>query len=251
MLKGLRQWAWMVPLTASLMVGEAYLLRGYYGRQPVAPSAPELPSSAVAAADSSEVQAEVVPKPFTALPSAPPFQPRAVSVVDELPEAEPSDSADLAETSPSRTEQVIDSLEHALHEMEQVVSALMGQVNRNMRSNEDTLRRRPRRPVEESMSDVERAVREGRRIIDQRIRQEGIDRHLDTLSRWIYHWPHLQERIVDVNSTLYEYVESLRVTFSDADVNEIRETLLDYWKAWSDRTAAKIHQVKEEDHNER
>ncbi len=242
----------MVPIMASLMVGEAYVLKRYYGRQPVAPATPKaLASLDDARADSIVPQVPSTTKPFSALPSTPPFTPDTGGKTDKTAAAVPSDSAATAEAQPSRTEQVIDSLERALHEMEQVVSTLMGQINRNLNAREDTLRRRPRRPAEEQLSDVERAIRDGRRIIDQRIRREGIDRHLDTLSRWIYHLPQLQDRIVEVNSTLYEYVESLRVTFSDPDVNQIRDALLDYWKAWSDRTADKIRRIKEEDRNER
>lgn len=252
MMKGLRKWAWVVPLMASVMVGEAYLLRGYYARRyAVAPAPVALPAHDTIVVESSETKTPHASKPFAVLPSTPPFTPDVSRAADKQADAELADSAANAAQPPSRSEQVIDSLENALHEMEQVVSSLMGQINRNTRAREDTLRRRPRRQVEEPLTDVDRAVREGRRAIDQRIRREGIDRHLDTLSRWLYHSPQLQEQIVGVNSMVYEYVESLRMTFSDADINTIREALLDYWKAWSDRTAEKIRRVKEEDRNER
>lgn len=249
MLKGLRKWAWVVPLMASLMVGEAYLLRGYYSRRYAKQPAPEaLSTRDTVVAESSETKTALASKPFSVVPSAPPFSPDARRFADNSSETELADSA---AQQPSRSEQVIDSLENALHEMEQVVNTLIGQINTNTRAREDTLRRRPRRQAEEPLTEVERAVRDGRRMIDQRIRREGIDRHLDTLSRWLYHSPQLQEQIVGINSAVYEYVESLRMSFSDADINTIREALLDYWQAWSDRTAEKIRRVKEEDHNER
>ncbi len=249
MMKGLRKWAWMLPVTALLMVGEAYLLKGRNTRQ----SAPLPTRDVVLVAkssdrDSSEAQQRSPATAFTQAPPAP-LYPSGTPLLKAAKDA-PSDSAAAMAEGPSRTEQVIDSLEHALHEMEQVVSDLMGQIH-SARVQADTVRRRPRRPAPEPMTEVDRAVQEGRRTIDQRIRREGIDRHLDTLSRWLYHSPQLQEQIVDVNTAVYEYVESLRLSFSDADINQIRDALLDYWKSWSDRIAEKIHHMKEEDKNER
>lgn len=259
MMKGLRKWAWVVPLMASVMVGEAYLLRGYYARRYAGSPAPNaLPARDTIVVESSETMTPQASKPYAVpvlspsnVPSTPPFASNVGREGDKQAEAETADSTATAEQPPSRSEQVIDSLEHALHEMEQVVNTLMGQINRNTRVREDTLRRRPRRQAEEPLTDVDRAIRSGRQLIDRRIRAEGIDRHLDTLSRWLYHSPQLQEQIVGINSTVYEYVEGLRMTFSDADINTIREALLDYWKAWSDRTAEKIRRLKEEDRNER
>lgn len=250
MMRKIRHWAWIVPVVGLLMVGEAYLLKGFYSRQ--------------AGSDQREASAQSPQRPATtsARPAvksaAEPVQTWTPSVreprhkADSLTAASDTTATDTTRVSTaSRTEEVIDSLEKALHEMEKVVNALTDQVRQNQRHRIDTLRRRTPRAANEPQTEVARAVQQGRRIIDQRIRSEGIDRHLDTLSTWRYHWPQLQERIVGVNSTVYEYVESIRTSYSEADITRIREELLSYWKTWSDRTAEKIKRVKNEDKNER
>ena len=234
------------------MVGEAYLLKGFYTRQAEN-------DKREASAQSPQRPAEKQPRPADKRVPVPaqtwtPAVREPNRKTDTLAVANDSLATDTAGTSTvvaSHTEQVIDSLEKALHEMEQVVNALMGQVRQSQRHRSDTLRHRASRAANEPQNELARAVQQGRRAIDQRIRSEGIDRHLDTLSTWRYHWPRLQERIVEVNSTVYEYVESIRLSYSEADVTAIREELLSYWKAWSDRTAEKIRRVKNEDHNER
>lgn len=240
----------LAALLALLMAGEALLLRGCYGSTKDVEDDDANPSPTASG--------------FTPLSSDSivlPDQSRMVVVVQR-----------------GATEKMIDSLEHALRDMELMVEVLTQQVKQEQRRGDSLNRLREaeaarmaavvarqtaatsRQTAAAGHSDddepaitaeVMRAIQQGRRAIDRRIRQEGIDRHLDTLSRWIYHSPQLQERIVGVNTTVYDYVESLRMTFSDHDINLIREELLTYWQSWSDRTTQRIRRIKEEERNER
>ena len=93
-------------------------------------------------------------------------------------------------------------------------------------------------------SHVQRGLQMGRAAIDAAIRQQEVDIHLDTLSRWAYHWPDLQERMFAVNEAVYTYTEKLEATYSDKEIAQIRDELLAYWKAWHDRTIERIRAAK-------
>lgn len=259
MLRRIRKWAWIVPVVAVLMVGEAFLLRRHYTSRIEQLLREVKPSSVLSVRDSHDsipVVAREAFDPKTVWRAPTPNQSStadSLHVVDSLLLA--ADSAELVvmPTFERDVEDVIDSLQMALDAQERVIVNLMSQLNRPNRQRADSLRMARRRSVGSGrmQGDVAVGFQAGKRVLDQRIRAEGIDRHLDTLSRWIYHMPELQERIVGVNSAIYEYVESIRMTYSDSVVSQIREELLDYWKGWNDRTAEKIRRVKQEDRNER
>lgn len=259
MLRRLRKWAWVVPVVALLMVGEALLLRRYYTARIAALHLPVHPVNLPVVHDSVPIVIREVYDPNAVWrapqPSVPPRYDASAPPVDSLLQA--ADSAELVVMPDFErdVEDIIDSLQTALHEQEKVIGNLMAQLNRTHRQRPDSThlrtRRRPANPSGELDGEVGKVVKEGRRVMDQRIRAHAIERHLDTLSTWRYHSPQLQQHILEVNTALYDYVETLRMTHSDSVVSQVRDLLLDYWQVWNDRIAEKIRKVKEEDKNER
>lgn len=172
---------------------------------------------------------------------------------------------------PGNTARVIDSLETALQAMELKVSELTEQVQRHTedsakrsRQSESAAHQRPQgakgvaashltlygpsASSTQGIPDVQQAIRQGQRFINQRIRHEAIEAHLDTLTFWDYHAPDLQERLIFVNNAVYEYIDSIHLSYAENDINDIRQQLLLFWQAWHDRTTQKIRDIKLREH---
>lgn len=259
MLRRLRKWAWVVPVVALLMIGEAFLLRRYYTARINELRRYVPPVNLSVVHDSIPVIIREVYDPHTVWRAPESFSPSSEVVspppVDSLLQA--ADSAELVvmPTFERDVEDIVDSLQMVLQEQEKIIGNLLAQLNQPHRQRGDSTHvrsgRRTVNAAKEPQGDVAKGVHEGQRIMDQRIRASAIERHLDTLSTWRFHSPQLQQQILDVNTALFDYVETLRMTYSDSVVSQVRDLLLDYWQTWNDRIAEKIRKVKEEDKNER
>ena len=93
-------------------------------------------------------------------------------------------------------------------------------------------------------SHLERGVQQGRRTMDECIREQGIDLHLDTLTQWAYHWPDLQQRIFAVNDAVNDYTDGLQSVYTEEEIEEIRRQLQTHWKVWHDQMTDRVATIK-------
>ena len=68
--------------------------------------------------------------------------------------------------------------------------------------------------------------------LQEKIERSGIDAHIDTLTNWNYRWPDLNERLLDVNQFVYDYVEKLVPQFEFYDRLQIQEAMLGKYQEW-------------------
>ncbi|MBR1505396.1 MAG: serine/threonine protein kinase [Prevotella sp.] len=79
------------------------------------------------------------------------------------------------------------------------------------------------------------AKHEAMTALHREMKHTQIDRHLDTLTQWAWHWPDMSERILRVNRFIYSYCERLDDSFSSDEKRQIQEAMLDEWQKWNQR----------------
>ena len=77
--------------------------------------------------------------------------------------------------------------------------------------------------------------RDAMTALHREMKHTQIDRHLDTLTQWAWHWPDMSERILRVNRFIYGYCERLDDSFSSDEKRQIQEAMLDEWQKWNQR----------------
>ena len=82
---------------------------------------------------------------------------------------------------------------------------------------------------------LQRAQDEALRALHREMERTKVNQHIDTLTRWVYRWPDLGERIMSANNFIYDYVNRLPSTFNDYERAHIREVMLNDWKNWQDK----------------
>jgi hypothetical protein len=86
--------------------------------------------------------------------------------------------------------------------------------------------------------------------LQEKIERSGIDAHIDTLTNWNYRWPDLNERLLDVNQFVYDYVEKLVPQFEFYDRLQIQEAMLGKYQEWYERVinhSVAIKRVSDQD----
>ena len=84
---------------------------------------------------------------------------------------------------------------------------------------------------------VQDAKEEAMEVLQEEMEKSQVNQHLDTLSNWNYHWPDLNERILNVNRFIYDYTDRLDDNLSEQEVADIRKYLLDEWQRWSEKVS--------------
>lgn len=65
--------------------------------------------------------------------------------------------------------------------------------------------------------------------------------HIDTLSKWRYLDPEVNDKILRVNAFIYDYADSRLADYPDSVRNNVRIKMLDYWQSWHDHI---VHRAK-------
>ena len=70
--------------------------------------------------------------------------------------------------------------------------------------------------------------------LDDSIAATGLTQHIDTLSRWQYLDPQVNEKILGVNAFIYDYAEQQLTDCSERERTAILCQMLDRWQLWHD-----------------
>ena len=70
--------------------------------------------------------------------------------------------------------------------------------------------------------------------LEDSIEATGLTQHIDTLSRWEYLDPEINEKILSVNAFIYDYVETQLTDCSKHERTDILCQMLDNWQTWHD-----------------
>ena len=76
--------------------------------------------------------------------------------------------------------------------------------------------------------------------VEDSIKATGLIEHIDTLSRWEYLDPKVNEKILSVNAFIYDYAESKLTDCNDRERTDILYQMLDRWQTWHDDIVGKV-----------
>ena len=86
--------------------------------------------------------------------------------------------------------------------------------------------------------------------LHQKMKESGVAEHIDTLSRWEWRYPDLNDRIMSVCQYVYEYTDSLSAAFNQYECDQIMEMMLDDFQQWNERIQNRIvpiHHISEDE----
>ena len=147
-----------------------------------------------------------------------------------------ADTANTPSTSQA-TDTLLEQLKAELDRKDQQIEQL--------RSEEEQTRNGQEEPRSDQSSEhVTHAIEVGKKKVDESALYWNISLLLDTLSRWEYHVYDLPARIVNVNKDTYKYLDDIKILYSEDEMDEIRNAVLTYWKAWDDKIALQIKAIK-------
>ena len=70
--------------------------------------------------------------------------------------------------------------------------------------------------------------------LEDSIAATGLTQHIDTLSRWEYLDPKVNEKILSVNAFIYVYAETELPNCTESERTDILCQMLDHWQSWHD-----------------
>ena len=70
--------------------------------------------------------------------------------------------------------------------------------------------------------------------LEDSIAATGLTQHIDTLSRWEYLDPKVNEKILSVNAFIYVYAETELPNCTESERTDILCQMLDHWQTWHD-----------------
>lgn len=76
--------------------------------------------------------------------------------------------------------------------------------------------------------------------VEDSIKATGLIEHIDTLSRWEYLDPKVNEKILSVNAFIYDYAETKLTDCNDRERTDILYHMLDRWQTWHDDIVVKV-----------
>lgn len=79
--------------------------------------------------------------------------------------------------------------------------------------------------LETNRRKTENAIRKGKALVDKTMRQTNIDKHLDTLTNILYIWSDFTYRCQSGERTIENYLKQVDSSFSDAEKDEIRNSM--------------------------
>ena len=88
---------------------------------------------------------------------------------------------------------------------------------------------------------VKRAIELGMNRLNEAIDESGVEMILDTLSRWQEPWSReVPRRIVRVNTDVNNYIAGLNNTYTQREVQTVRDTIMSSLTKWNDRMSRKM-----------
>lgn len=79
--------------------------------------------------------------------------------------------------------------------------------------------------------------------LEDSINATGLTEHIDTLSRWEYLDPKVNEKILSVNAFIYDYAETQLTDCTDRQRTDILLQMLDRWQTWHDHIVRQAKQL--------
>ena len=76
--------------------------------------------------------------------------------------------------------------------------------------------------------------------VEDSIKATALIQHIDTLSRWEYLDPMVNEKILSVNAFIYDFAETQLTDCTDRERTDILCQMLDCWQAWHDDIISKV-----------
>ncbi len=138
----------------------------------------------------------------------------------------------------------IDSLRQQLKEKDKKIAALNQDMAQNMQRMSDSMKHAMTTTVkEEAMLNghVKRAIEIGMARMNVIIDDSGVEMMLDTLSRWQEPWKsEVSRRIVRVNTDISSYIIGLNNTYTQSEVQTVRDTIMSSLTKWNERMSRKM-----------
>ena len=100
-----------------------------------------------------------------------------------------------------------------------------------------------RRAMYLQMNRIPIAKERGLEHLEEQISATGLTRHTDTLTAWRYLDPQINEKILAVNASCYDYVVEQLPDFTAEERDEILITMLDRWQAWHDTITTRAKHI--------
>ena len=140
-----------------------------------------------------------------------------------------------------------DSLAAELRERDAEIAALhsnMQHMEQTMQRSNDSMKNIMTTTVKEEVSlnnHVKRAIELGMRRLGESIDESGVEMVLDTLSRWQEPWiREVPRRIVRVNTDINSYIAGLNNTYTQREVQTVRDTIMSTLTKWNERMSRKM-----------
>lgn len=138
----------------------------------------------------------------------------------------------------------IDSLRRQLKERDREIAALNQDMAQNMQRMSDSMKHAMTTAVKEEamLNDhMKRAIELGMNRLNEAIGESGVEMILDTLSRWQEPWSReVPRRIVRVNTDVNNYIAGLNNTYTQREVQTVRDTIMSSLTKWNERMARKM-----------
>ena len=120
----------------------------------------------------------------------------------------------------------------------------MQHMEQTMQRSNDSMKNVMTATVKEEVSlnnHVKRAIELGMSRLGQAIDASGVEMVLDTLSRWQEPWiSEVPRRIVKVNTDINSYIAGLNNTYTQREVQTVRDTIMSTLTKWNERMSRKM-----------
>lgn len=125
-----------------------------------------------------------------------------------------------------------------------VLHSNMQHMEQTMQRSNDSMKNVMTATVKEEVSlnnHVKRAIELGMSRLDQAIDASGVEMVLDTLSRWQEPWiSEVPRRIVKVNTDINSYIAGLNNTYTQREVQTVRDAIMSSLTKWNERMSRKM-----------
>lgn len=140
-----------------------------------------------------------------------------------------------------------DSLAVQLQERDAEIASLHSNVQhmeQALQRSNDSMKNVMTATVKEEVSlnnHVKRAIELGMSRLGESIDESGVEMVLDTLSRWQEPWiSEVPRRIVKVNNDINSYIAGLNNTYTQREVQMVRDTIMSSLTRWNERMSLKM-----------
>lgn len=102
-----------------------------------------------------------------------------------------------------------------------------------------------RQALYQQLNRVPIATERGMKLIEEQISETGLSRHIDTLTAWRYLDPQVNEKILAVNASCYDFINEELTDFTDYERKEVLVPMLERWQAWHDTIVTRAKDIIE------